>query len=231
VAITGGAEATVTPIGMNGFAAMRALSTRNDSPETASRPFDKDRDGFVMGEGAGVFVIEELEHAKKRGARIYAELVGYGTTSDASHITAPDPEAVQGARAMTLACQDARVNLERVTYVNAHGTSTPLNDPTETRAIKRAFGDHAKKLVVNSTKSMTGHLLGASGGIETVAMVLSIHHKQVHPTANLTTPDPECDLDYVPGEARELDIDVAISNSLGFGGHNVCIAAAKYRGD
>ena len=218
VVVAGGAESTVSMLGVGGFAAARALSTRNDDPEGASRPWDQDRDGFVLGEGAGALVLEELEHAKARGARIYGELVGFGMSSDAYHITAPDMDGPR--RGMLNALRDARVDLDQVQYVNAHGTSTPLGDKNETDAIKATFGDHAYKLVVNSTKSMTGHLLGAAGGIESVFTVLAVHHQVSPPTINLHSPDPACDLDYCANEARPMKIDVAISNSFGFGGTN-----------
>jgi 3-oxoacyl-[acyl-carrier-protein] synthase II len=216
--LAGGAESTVSPLGIGGFAAARALSTRNDDPTTASRPWDRDRDGFVLGEGSGVMVLEEYEHAKKRGAKIYAELVGYGMSSDAHHITAPDSDGPR--RGMLNALRNAGLPLDAVQYVNAHGTSTPLGDKNETMAIKLAFGDHAKKLVINSTKSMTGHLLGAAGGVEGVFSVLAVHHQISPPTINIFNQDPECDLDYCANEARPMKIDVAISNSFGFGGTN-----------
>ena len=220
VMIAGGAEAAITPTSMAGFGNAKALSTRNDSPETASRPWDKDRDGFVLGEGAGIVVLEEHEHAKRRGAKIYAELIGFGMSGDAYHMTSP-PEGGDGAaRCMRNALRNAGINADKVQYVNAHGTSTPLGDVAETLAVKSAFGEHARRLAVSSTKSMTGHLLGAAGGIEAVYTVLAIHHQVAPPTINLTTPDPACDLDYVPGVAREMRIDVAISNSFGFGGTN-----------
>ena len=220
VMIAGGAEAAITPTSMAGFGNAKALSTRNDSPETASRPWDKDRDGFVLGEGAGIVVLEEYEHAKRRGAKIYAELIGFGMSGDAYHMTSP-PEGGEGAaRCMRNALRNAGVNVDQVQYVNAHGTSTPLGDVAETLAVKAAFGEQARRLAVSSTKSMTGHLLGAAGGIEAVYTVLAIHHQVAPPTINLTTPDPACDLDYVPGTAREMRIDVAISNSFGFGGTN-----------
>jgi 3-oxoacyl-[acyl-carrier-protein] synthase II len=224
VMIAGGTEAAITPLGFAGFCMMKALSTRNDDPEHASRPFDRERDGFVIGEGAGILVLEEYERAKKRGADIYAEIVGYGMTADAYHITAPDPEGDGSARAMKMAVDHAGFNPEDVDYINAHGTSTPLNDVAETIAIKKAFGDHAYKLAVSSTKSMTGHLLGAAGGAESVATVLTIKHGVVHPTINYEYPDPECDLDYVPNEAREADVKVAITNSFAFGGQNATLA-------
>jgi len=218
VMVAGGAEATVSPLGVGGFAAARALSTRNDSPATASRPWDKERDGFVLGEGAGVLVLEEYEHAKKRGAKIYCELAGYGMGADAYHMTAPNVDGPK--RSMIAALRNARVAASDVHYLNAHGTSTPLGDVNETNAIKLAFGDHAKKLVVNSTKSMTGHLLGGAGGIESVFTALAVHHQVSPPTINLTQPDPECDLDYCPNEARPMRIDVAVKNNFGFGGTN-----------
>ena len=227
VMITGGTESCVTPMGLGGFIAARALSNRNDAPERASRPFDKDRDGFVMGEGAGILVVEELEHAKKRGARIYAELLGAGASADAHHITAPHPCGFGAIRAMRVALQDGGLNPEDIQYVNAHGTSTELGDEAETKAVKELFGAHAKKLAVSSTKSMIGHTLGASGGIELIATVLSIANKAVHPTINLDTPDPACDLDYVPNKAREMTVRRAISNSFGFGGHNCCLAVGE----
>jgi 3-oxoacyl-[acyl-carrier-protein] synthase II len=218
VMVAGGAEATVSPLGVGGFASARALSTRNDSPATASRPWDKERDGFVLGEGAGVLVLEEYEHAKKRGARIYCELAGYGMGADAFHITAPNVDGPK--RSMMAALRNAGVTAGDVQYLNAHGTSTPLGDVNETNAIKLAFGDHAKKLVVNSTKSMTGHLLGGAGGIESVFTALAVHHQVSPPTINLTQPDPDCDLDYCPNEARPMRIDVAVKNNFGFGGTN-----------
>ncbi len=227
LAVTGGAESATTRLSMAGFANMKALSTRNESPETASRPFDKERDGFVMGEGAGILVFEELERAKKRGARIYAEVKGYGSTDDAYHITAPKEDGAGPARAFRLAVKMAGIDPETVHYVNAHGTSTPYNDAIETRALKLFFGAHARKLAVSSTKSMIGHLLGASSAVELVATALSVHQGRVHPTRNLSTPDPECDLDYVPGAARELRIQNALSNSLGFGGHNISICIGR----
>lgn len=228
--ICGGTEAAVTPLSLGGFAAARALSTRNDDPAHASRPFDKDRDGFVIGEGCGVLILEELEHALSRGAKIYGEMVGYGMTCDAYHMTSLAPGGDGPARAIRLALKDAELTPEQVSYINAHGTSTGLNDPTETAAIKKALGeDIAKKIVVSSTKSMTGHLLGGSGGIEAVASVLAIAHDQVPPTINLQNPDPECDLDYVPNQSRKLPVEVVLSNSFGFGGHNVTLAFKKYR--
>ena len=220
VMIAGGAEATVSPLGVGGFCAARALSTRNEAPEQASRPWDKDRDGFVLGEGAGVLVLEELEHAKKRGGRIYCELAGYGMSADAHHITAPCADGEGAARCMVNALRNSGVNREEVDYINAHGTSTPLGDIAETVAVKRCFGDHAKKLALSSTKSMTGHLLGAAGGIEAVFSVLAMHQQIAPPTINLVAQDPQCDLDYVPNTARKMQIKVAISNSFGFGGTN-----------
>jgi 3-oxoacyl-[acyl-carrier-protein] synthase II len=218
VMVCGGAEATVSPLGIGGFCAARAMSTRNDDPATASRPWDKDRDGFVLGEGAGVVVLEEYEHATRRGARIYCELAGYGMSADAHHITAPDRNGPK--RGMHAALRNAGLNPDQIQYVNAHGTSTPLGDKNETEAIKLAFGDHAHKLVVNSTKSMTGHLLGAAGGVEAVFTVLAVHHQISPPTINIFEQDPECDLDYCANQAREIRIDAAISNSFGFGGTN-----------
>jgi len=218
VMIAGGAESTVSPLGIGGFAAARALSTRNDDPATASRPWDKGRDGFVLGEGAGVLVLEEYEHAKRRGAKIYAELAGFGMGADAFHMTAPNVDGPK--RAMKAALRNAGVNADQVQYLNAHGTSTPLGDINETNAIKLAFGEHAKKMVVNSTKSMTGHLLGGAGGIESVFTVLAVHHQVSPPTINIFEQDPECDLDYCANQAREMAIDVAVKNNFGFGGTN-----------
>ena len=218
VMVAGGAESTVSPLGLGGFAAARALSTRNDDPATASRPWDKDRDGFVLGEGAGVVVLEEYEHARKRSAKIYAELVGFGMGADAFHMTAPSVDGPK--RSMLAALRNARINAGEVQYLNAHGTSTPLGDLNETNAIKLAFGDHAKRLVVNSTKSMTGHLLGGAGGIETVFTALALHHQVSPPTINIFNQDPECDLDYCANQAREMRIDVAVKNNFGFGGTN-----------
>ena len=222
--ICGGAESAITPLGVAGFASAKALSFRNDDPATASRPFDKERDGFVIGEGAGVLVLETLEHAEARGATILAEMVGYGTTCDAHHITSPTPGGVGGAAAMRLALEDGGLNADSINYVNAHGTSTPANDSNETAAIKSALGSHAHQIPVSSTKSMTGHLLGGSGGIEAVACVLALQHHVVPPTINHANPDPECDLDVVPNTARELKLGTVLSNSFGFGGHNVCLA-------
>ncbi len=222
--VCGGAESAITPLGVAGFASAKALSFRNDDPATASRPFDAERNGFVIGEGAGVLVLESLDHAQARGARILAEVVGYGMTCDAHHITSPSPGGVGGAEAMRLALRDARLEPEAVSYVNAHGTSTQANDSNETSAIKSALGDHAFRIPVSSTKSMTGHLLGGSGGIEAVAAVLAMEHGVVPPTINYTNPDPACDLDVVPNQAREQKLDVVLSNSFGFGGHNVCLA-------
>lgn len=229
IMIAGGTEAANTPMGIGGFSAIKALSQRNDAPEEASRPFDIDRDGFVMSEGAGIVILEELEHAQRRNAHILAELVGYGRTSDAYHITAPEPSGEGAAKAMQLAIQDAEIKNEDIGYINAHGTSTKLNDKIETLSIKLALGDHAKNLAVSSTKSMTGHLLGAAGGIELIASVLSICNKIIPPTINYENPDPECDLDYVPNQARNADVEVALSNSLGFGGHNATLAVRRFR--
>lgn len=220
VMLAGGTEAVVCPLGIAGFSAMRAMSTRNDDPTKASRPFDKDRDGFIMGEGAGIVIMEEYEHAVKRGAKIYCELAGYGSTCDANHITAPAPGGEGAARAMSNAIRDAGMTPDMIDYVNAHGTSTPLNDKNETAAIKAALGEHSKKVMVSSTKSMTGHLLGAAGGIETVICALAIKTGVVPGTMNYTTPDPDCDLDYVPNAAREFKVRACLNNSLGFGGHN-----------
>jgi 3-oxoacyl-[acyl-carrier-protein] synthase II/nodulation protein E len=227
VMITGGAEAPITTMAVAGFSAARALSF-NPDPETACRPFDKNRDGFIMGEGSGILVIEELEHALNRGAKIYAELVGYGATGDAHHITTPAPEGEGGARAMKMALDDANLSPEEISYINAHGTSTPYNDMFETMAIKSVFGDHAYKLAVSSTKSMTGHLLGAAGGVEAVISVLAIENQLVPPTINYSEADEACDLDYVPNKARELQVEAVLSNSLGFGGHNASIIFKKF---
>ncbi len=226
--ICGGAESAITPMSVAGFASMRALSTRNDEPKLASRPFDAQRDGFVIGEGAGLIVLEELESAKKRGAKIYAEIVGYGMSGDAFHITAPDETGSGPRRVMQKALKDAGIEPEKIGYINAHGTSTPYNDKFETLAIKLAFGEHAKKLAVSSTKSSTGHALGAAGGIEAVFSILAIHEKTLPPTINYEFPDPECDLDYVPNEAREQEIEYALSNSFGFGGTNACLIFKRF---
>ncbi|MEO0649768.1 MAG: beta-ketoacyl-ACP synthase II [Planctomycetota bacterium] len=225
--LTGGAESATTPLSISGFASAKALSTRVDDPGAASRPFDAERDGFVMGDGAGVLVFEELEHAKARGARIYAEVKGYGSTDDAFHITAPKEDGSGPARALELALQKAQIDRTEVDYINAHGTSTKYNDAIETRAIKRVFGDHAKSLAISSTKSMVGHLLGGSSAVELVATTLSVHQGVMHPTRNLENPDPDCDLDYIPREAREGQVRNALSNSLGFGGHNVSICVGQ----
>jgi 3-oxoacyl-[acyl-carrier-protein] synthase II len=226
--ICGGTEATVTPLGVGGFNAMRALSTRNQAPKEASRPFDRDRDGFVIAEGAGILVIEELEHAKARGAKIYAELRGYGANADAHHITSPAPEGEGAQRCMKLALKDAKLSPADIGYVNAHGTSTKINDATETLAIKRVFGDTARKLMVSSTKSMTGHMLGAAGGVETAVCALVLARGAVPPTINYTTPDPDCDLDYVPNTARQARVQYTLSNSFGFGGTNACLILSRY---
>jgi 3-oxoacyl-[acyl-carrier-protein] synthase II len=226
--ICGGTEATVTPLGVGGFNAMRALSTRNNAPEQASRPFDNDRDGFVIAEGAGVLVVEELEHAKARGAKIYAELRGYGLNADAHHITSPSPEGEGAQRCMRLALKDAKLTPTDIGYINAHGTSTEVNDATETLAIKKVFGDHARKLMVSSTKSMTGHMLGAAGGVETAICALTLARGVIPPTINYTTPDPACDLDYVPNTARELRVSHVLTNSFGFGGTNACLILSRY---
>jgi len=226
--ICGGTEAAITPLSIAGFASMKALSFRNDDPQTASRPFDRDRDGFVMGEGAGILILEELQSAISRGARILAEIVGYGMTCDAYHMTSPVPGGDGAARAIQLALKDAKLSPEQVSYINAHGTSTPVNEPTETAAMKQALGKHASKVAISSTKSMTGHLLGGSGGIEAVAAVLAVANDQIPPTINLVNPDPDCDLDYVPHHSRAAKVEVALSNSFGFGGHNVTLAFKKY---
>lgn len=231
VMIAGGAEAVITPMAVAGFAIMRALSTRNEEPEKASRPFDADRDGFVMGEGSGILILEELEHALKRGAKIYAELVGYGMTSDAYHITAPAPEGEGGARCMKMALNDAGISPEEIDYINAHGTSTKQGDELETQAIKTIFGEHAYKLCVSSTKSMTGHLLGAAGGVEAIFTVLSIYENIIPPTINLDNPDPECDLDYVPYNAKKKEVRYAMTNSFGFGGTNASLIFKKFTED
>jgi len=228
VMITGGAEATIRPMAFAGFCSMKAMSTRNEEPEKASRPFDKDRDGFVMGEGAGVVILEELEHAKKRGANILAEVIGYGMSADAHHITAPSPGGEGAARCMKAALADAGVEPTQVGYINAHGTSTDQGDVAETQAIKSVFGEHAYKLAVSSTKSMTGHLLGATGGIETIATAFALRDQSLPPTINLENQDPECDLDYVPDAARPATVNVAISNTFGFGGHNATIVLKRY---
>ncbi len=224
----GGAEASLTPMGVGGFCALKALSTRNDNPQAASRPFDKDRDGFVMAEGAAVIILEELEHAKKRDAQIYCEVAGYGATCDAYHITAPEPEGKAPAKAMELALKEAEFKEEKI-YINAHGTSTQLNDKMETAAIKRAFGSYTKEIVISSTKSMTGHTLGAAGAIEFVATCLAVKNKIIPPTINLDNPDPDCDLDYTPNKAREVNIKIGMSNSLGFGGHNASLVIKEFK--
>lgn len=226
--IAGGSEAAITIMGFGGFCALRALSTRNDEPARACRPFDKERDGFVMGEGAGIVILEELEHALKRNATIYCEIIGYGMSADAYHITAPDPEGDGATRCMKICIDDTGLKPEDVDYINAHGTSTVYNDKVETLAIKKVFGEHAKKLAISSTKSVTGHLLGAAGGAETITCALAIKHDIAPPTINLENPDPECDLDYVPNKPRHMKINVALSNSLGFGGHNATLAFKKY---
>jgi 3-oxoacyl-[acyl-carrier-protein] synthase II len=230
IIFAGGAEATIVPIGIAGFCAMRALSTRNDEPHRASRPFDAGRDGFVMGEGAGVLVLEELEHAKARGAKIYCELLGYGNTADANHVTAPAPEGEGAARCMRMALRSARLKPEDVSYINAHGTSTPQGDVCETQAVKAVFGDHARKLAVSSTKGATGHMLGAAGAVEMVVCAKAIESNVVPPTINYEKPDPECDLDYVPNTSRELTVNAILNNSFGFGGHNATLVASKFVG-
>jgi 3-oxoacyl-[acyl-carrier-protein] synthase II len=229
VVITGGAEAPITLAGLGGFCALKALSTRNDAPEKASRPFDKDRDGFVMGEGGGILVLESLDHALARGATIYAELAGAGFTGDAHHITAPPEDGHGAVRAMQIAVKDAGLDITDIDYLNAHGTSTPLNDAAETSAIKQVFGEHAYKMKVSSTKSMHGHLLGAAGAVEAAACLLAIKHGIVPPTINYETPDPECDLDYVPNHAVKAEINAALSNTFGFGGHNASLVVKRYR--
>ncbi len=226
--IAGGAEAALTPLGLGGFIALKAVSSRNDPPEKASRPFDRNRDGFVMSEGAGVIVLEELEQARKRGAKIYAEVIGYGANADAYHMTAPSPEGEGAARCIRLALRSGGIDPLEVDYINAHGTSTPYNDATETHAIKRVFGEHAARMAVSSTKSMTGHLLGAAGGVEAVYSALALHHQHLPPTINYQEPDPECDLDYVPNVSRRAPVRVALSNSFGFGGTNVCLAFRRW---
>ncbi len=229
--LAGGSEATIVPMGMAGFAAMRAMSTRNDDPTKASRPFDRDRDGFVMSEGAGVVVIEELEHAKRRGAHIYAELLGYGLTSDAYHMTSPNPQGTGAARCMRMALKKAGLNPQDVDYINMHGTSTPVGDLCETKAVKEVFGERSTNgLVVSSTKSMTGHLLGAAGAVETIACVMTIQNQLIPPTINLDNPSPDCDLDYVPHVAREKKVRVAMNNSFGFGGHNATLVVQEFAG-
>jgi 3-oxoacyl-[acyl-carrier-protein] synthase II len=227
--LAGGSEAIIDELPLGGFASMKALSTRNDEPERASRPFDADRDGFVAGEGAGIVVLESLDHARRRRARVYAELVGYGMTADAYHMTAPDPDGDGAVRAMAGALRDAALRPEDVGYVNAHGTSTPYNDRTETQAIKRVFGEHVRRLAVSSTKSMTGHLLGAAGGVEAIVSVLALHHGVLPPTINYEKPDPECDLDYVPNVARKVEVEAVLSNGFGFGGTNATLAFRRWR--
>ena len=228
VMFAGGSEAVITPLTIGGFCSMKALSTRNDAPEQASRPFDKGRDGFVMGEGAGVLILEELGHARRRGAKIYAEVVGYGMSADAYHMAAPEPEGMGAITSMRLALEDAGLAPEEVDYINAHGTSTPVGDIAETKAIKKVFGDHAYRLAVSSVKSMTGHLLGAAGGVESLATVLTVYHGLIPPTINQDEPDPECDLDYVPNKARQAEVRVALTNSFGFGGTNATLVIRKY---
>jgi 3-oxoacyl-[acyl-carrier-protein] synthase II len=226
--ICGGTESAITPMSIAGFDSMRALSRRNDDPTRASRPFDAERDGFVIGEGAGIMILEEMEHAKARGAKIYAEIVGYGMTGDAYHVTQPDETASGAVRAMQRAIKDAGISPEQIGYINAHGTSTPYNDKFETLAIKKVFGEHAYKLAVSSTKSMIGHALGAAGGIEAVITVLALKHQMLPPTINYENPDPDCDLDYVPNKARPAQIEYALTNSFGFGGTNACLIFKRY---
>jgi 3-oxoacyl-[acyl-carrier-protein] synthase II len=228
VVITGGAEAGISPLGIGGFVAMKALSTRNEEPERASRPFDKERDGFVMGEGSGILIMEELEHARRRGSKIYAEIIGYGSNADAYHITSPAPEGEGAARCMILALKSAGIEPHEIDYINAHGTSTQYNDFNETQAIKTVFGEQACKLPVSSTKSMTGHLLGAAGAIEAIYSALAIHRGVIPPTINYRTPDPQCDLDYVPNRARPQEVRTALSNSFGFGGANASLILRKF---
>src|SRR5450432_1581902 len=230
VMFAGGAEAAIVPVGIGGFCAMRAMSTRNDDPKHSSRPFDKDRDGFVMGEGAGVLVLEELEHAKQRGAQIYCEITGYGNTADAHHLTAPSPDGDGAARSMKMALRTSGLNLADISYINAHGTSTPQGDIAETQAIKTVFGEHARKLAVSSTKGATGHMLGAAGAVEMAACAKALQTDTVPPTINLQVPDPACDLDYVPNTARPMKVNAIVNNSFGFGGHNASIAAKKFAG-
>jgi 3-oxoacyl-[acyl-carrier-protein] synthase II len=226
----GGAEATIVPIGIGGFCAMKAISTRNHDPKHASRPFDKERDGFVMSEGGGVLVLEELEHAKKRGAKIYCEIVGYGNSADAYHLTAPSENGEGAARCMKMALHSGGLNPEDISYINAHGTSTPLGDIAETQAVKTVFGEHARKLVISSTKGATGHMLGAAGAVEMTACILAMQNSLVPPTINYEVPDPQCDLDYAPNKAREMKVNAIINNSFGFGGHNSSVAAKKFVG-
>ena len=230
VMFAGGTEATITPLGIGGFCAMKAMSTRNDEPLRSSRPFDKDRDGFVMGEGAGILVLEELEHAKARGARIYCELAGYGNTADAYHLTAPSPEGEGAARCMQMAMRSGGINLTDIDYINAHGTSTPQGDVCETKAVKTVFGDHARKLAVSSTKGALGHMLGAAGAVETTICIKALENQVLPPTLNLDNPDPACDLDYVPHQARPAKLEVVLNNSFGFGGHNATVALRKFVG-
>jgi 3-oxoacyl-[acyl-carrier-protein] synthase II len=229
IIISGGTEAPITMLSLAGFSSMKALSSRNDEPSLASRPFDRERDGFVMGEGAGILVMESLDSALKRNAKIYGEVVGYGSTADAYHLTQPSPEGEGASRAMEAAISDAGISPSDVDYINAHGTSTPLNDKFETMAIKNTFGEHAYKLAVSSTKSMTGHLLGAAGAVEIVATLLSVYNDEIPPTINYENPDPECDLDYVPNRAVKRTVNIALSNSMGFGGHNACIIVKKFK--
>ncbi|MGC8804312.1 MAG: beta-ketoacyl-ACP synthase II [Candidatus Ratteibacteria bacterium] len=231
IVITGGTESCITPLGLAGFCSMKALSERNDDPEKASRPFDAERDGFVMGEGSGIVVMESLEHAKARGSRIYAKMLGYGMSCDAYHITAPDPAGSGPYLCIKYALEDAGITPQRVAYINAHGTSTPLNDKSETLAIKKALGEYAYKVPISSNKSMIGHLLGAAGAVEFIITILTIYHGIIPPTINYQTPDPECDLDYVPNSARRADVEIALSNSFGFGGHNISLCVRKYKGD
>jgi 3-oxoacyl-[acyl-carrier-protein] synthase II len=230
VIFAGGTEATIVPLGIGGFCAMRAMSTRNDEPKKASRPFDLGRDGFIMGEGSGVLVLEEMEHAKARGARIYCEVLGYGNTADANHMTSPSPGGEGAARCMKMALRHAAINPDEIQYINAHGTATPLGDIAETEAVKATFGEHARKLVVNSTKGATGHMLGAAGAVEMIISIKAMQNQMSPPTINLDNPDPQCDLDYVPNVARPMPINAVVNNSFGFGGHNASIVARKFVG-
>ncbi|MCM8759788.1 MAG: beta-ketoacyl-ACP synthase II [Candidatus Omnitrophica bacterium] len=231
IVLAGGTESCITPLGLAGFCSMRALSERNEEPEKASRPFDAKRDGFVMGEGSGIVVMESMEHARARGARIYAKMLGYGMSCDAYHITAPDPEGVGASLCMKYAIEDAGILPEQIMYINAHGTSTPLNDKSETLAIKKVFGEHAYKIPISSNKSMLGHLLGAAGAVEFICTILTMYHGIIPPTINYEVPDPDCDLDYVPNTARKQDVKISISNSFGFGGHNICLCVQRYEGE
>lgn len=231
IVVTGGTESCITPLGLAGFCSMKALSERNEEPEKASRPFDAKRDGFVMGEGSGIIIMESMEHAIARKARIYARMLGYGMSCDAYHITAPDPEGYGASLCMKYALEDAGISAHQVMYINAHGTSTPLNDKSETMAIKKVFGEYAYKIPISSNKSMFGHLLGAAGAVELISTVLTMHHGIIPPTINYEVPDPDCDLDYVPNTARKQEVEISLSNSFGFGGHNICLCVQKYKGE